>query len=177
MPAAYRHARRRIEAAIVARLTEWRAAGRAALDSLDGGMGAVVTVEHLRKAYGPVVAVDEVSFAVEEGEIFGLLGPNLHHAVPLTYVVRLLQGPWLGDGWGWPMPASWPPGAWSPDCWRRAGSGGSEFEAADAAGSRQTHPLADPPQPWGVADLPAGRASLPFGVPVVLVGEGVVVGA
>ena len=23
------------------------------------------------------------------------------HAVPLTYVVTLLQGPWLGDGWSW----------------------------------------------------------------------------
>jgi len=23
------------------------------------------------------------------------------HAVPLTYVVRLLQGPWLGNGWDW----------------------------------------------------------------------------
>ncbi len=39
-------------------------------------MPAVVTVSNLRKTYGPLVAVDDVSFAVEEGEIFGLLGPN-----------------------------------------------------------------------------------------------------
>lgn len=39
-------------------------------------MPPVVTVANLRKAYGPLVAVDDVSFAVEEGEIFGLLGPN-----------------------------------------------------------------------------------------------------
>ena len=39
-------------------------------------MAAVVEVERLRKAYGSVVAVDEVSLAVEEGEIFGLLGRN-----------------------------------------------------------------------------------------------------
>lgn len=26
---------------------------------------------------------------------------GLRHAVPLTYAVGLLQGPWLGDGWGW----------------------------------------------------------------------------
>ena len=26
---------------------------------------------------------------------------GVSHAVPLTYVVRLLQGPWLGDGWSW----------------------------------------------------------------------------
>ena len=38
--------------------------------------GAAVEVSHLRKTYGPVVAVDDVSFPVREGEIFGVLGPN-----------------------------------------------------------------------------------------------------
>ncbi len=37
---------------------------------------AVLEVAGLRKAYGPVVAVDGVSFAVEAGEIFGIVGPN-----------------------------------------------------------------------------------------------------
>ncbi len=37
---------------------------------------AVIEVEHLHKRYGDTVAVDDVSFAVEEGEIFGVLGPN-----------------------------------------------------------------------------------------------------
>ena len=36
----------------------------------------VVEVDHLRKAYGTTVAVDDVSFSVDEGEIFGILGPN-----------------------------------------------------------------------------------------------------
>jgi ABC-2 type transport system ATP-binding protein len=35
-----------------------------------------VEIAHLRKAYGPVVAVDDVSLSVAEGEIFGILGPN-----------------------------------------------------------------------------------------------------
>jgi ABC-2 type transport system ATP-binding protein len=35
-----------------------------------------VEVAHLRKAYGPTVAVDDVSFSVRAGEIFGILGPN-----------------------------------------------------------------------------------------------------
>jgi ABC-2 type transport system ATP-binding protein len=39
-------------------------------------MAAVVSVENIRKAYGSTVAVDEVSFDVEAGEIFGLIGPN-----------------------------------------------------------------------------------------------------
>jgi ABC-2 type transport system ATP-binding protein len=35
-----------------------------------------VEIEHLRKTYGATVAVDDVSFSVAEGEIFGILGPN-----------------------------------------------------------------------------------------------------
>ena len=36
----------------------------------------VIQVSALRKTYGRVVAVDEVSFEVQRGEIFGLIGPN-----------------------------------------------------------------------------------------------------
>src|SRR5271170_6735958 len=35
-----------------------------------------VEIGHLRKTYGALVAVDDVSFSVAEGEIFGILGPN-----------------------------------------------------------------------------------------------------
>ena len=35
-----------------------------------------VEIAHLRKTYGTLVAVDDVSFSVAEGEIFGILGPN-----------------------------------------------------------------------------------------------------
>ncbi|MFC8363857.1 ABC transporter ATP-binding protein [Streptomyces griseorubiginosus] len=37
---------------------------------------AVIEVSELRKSYGGRAVVDGVSFAVEEGEIFGVLGPN-----------------------------------------------------------------------------------------------------
>ena len=37
---------------------------------------SVIEVEHLSKAYGSTVAVDDISFCVQEGEIFGILGPN-----------------------------------------------------------------------------------------------------
>jgi ABC-2 type transport system ATP-binding protein len=35
-----------------------------------------VEVDHITKKYGDFTAVDDVSFAVEDGQIFGLLGPN-----------------------------------------------------------------------------------------------------
>ena len=36
----------------------------------------VIRVDAIRKTYGRTVAVDEISFEVEPGEIFGLIGPN-----------------------------------------------------------------------------------------------------
>src|ERR1700732_1979125 len=39
-------------------------------------MGSVIQVSKVRKTYGATVAVDEVSFEVQDGEIFGLIGPN-----------------------------------------------------------------------------------------------------
>jgi ABC-2 type transport system ATP-binding protein len=37
---------------------------------------SVLVVEHLRKSFDGHVAVDDVSFTVQRGEVFGLLGPN-----------------------------------------------------------------------------------------------------
>jgi ABC-2 type transport system ATP-binding protein len=36
----------------------------------------MIEVDHLRKSYGPLTAVDDASFTARPGEIFGLLGPN-----------------------------------------------------------------------------------------------------
>jgi ABC-2 type transport system ATP-binding protein len=40
------------------------------------GANAVIRVTGIRKTYGRTVAVDDVSFDVGDGEIFGLIGPN-----------------------------------------------------------------------------------------------------
>ncbi len=37
---------------------------------------SVITVSHLCKRYGTVIAVDNVTFSINEGEIFGIIGPN-----------------------------------------------------------------------------------------------------
>lgn len=36
----------------------------------------MITVEHLSKRYGDVLAVDDLSFTIEDGHIYGFLGPN-----------------------------------------------------------------------------------------------------
>ena len=40
------------------------------------GQQPAVTVTNLVKRYGSLVAVDDVSFSIHEGEIFGIIGPN-----------------------------------------------------------------------------------------------------
>lgn len=49
----------------------------------------VIEVERLHKRYGETVAVEDVSFTVERGEIFGILGPN---GAGKTTTVECLQG-------------------------------------------------------------------------------------
>src|SRR6266568_264925 len=39
-------------------------------------MPPVILVSAIRKTYGSTLAVDDVSFEVNDGEIFGLIGPN-----------------------------------------------------------------------------------------------------
>src|SRR5579859_8186872 len=54
-----------------------------------------ISVEHLQKRYGDVVAVRDVSFEVNSGEIFGILGPN---GSGKTTTVECLQGLRRADG-------------------------------------------------------------------------------
>jgi ABC-2 type transport system ATP-binding protein len=49
----------------------------------------VIQVENLQKSYGPVQALRGVSFAVEQGEVFGLLGPN---GAGKTTTIETLEG-------------------------------------------------------------------------------------
>ncbi|WP_158891216.1 ABC transporter ATP-binding protein [Amycolatopsis anabasis] len=49
----------------------------------------VIEVAHLAKRYGDKVAVDDVSFTVERGEVFGILGPN---GAGKTTTVECLEG-------------------------------------------------------------------------------------
>ena len=56
---------------------------------------SVIEVKNFRKTYGDFVAVDEISFAVEQGEIFSLLGPN---GAGKTSTLESLEGLRAPDG-------------------------------------------------------------------------------
>jgi ABC-2 type transport system ATP-binding protein len=49
----------------------------------------VIHVEHLRKTYGSITAVDDVTFDVQPGEIFGIIGPN---GAGKTTIIEILAG-------------------------------------------------------------------------------------
>src|SRR6266508_2426428 len=50
---------------------------------------AVITVEGLTKRFGDVVAVDDLSFEVDQGTVVGFLGPN---GAGKTTTLRMLLG-------------------------------------------------------------------------------------
>ena len=54
-----------------------------------------VVVEHIRKYFGSQCAVDDVSFTVNSGEIFGLLGPN---GAGKTTTIRIMLDIYQADG-------------------------------------------------------------------------------
>ncbi|HVH58859.1 MAG TPA: ABC transporter ATP-binding protein [Candidatus Sulfotelmatobacter sp.] len=52
-------------------------------------IGAAISAEHLVRRFGNFTAVNDVSFRVEKGEIFGFLGPN---GSGKTTVIKMLTG-------------------------------------------------------------------------------------
>jgi len=52
-------------------------------------MKTVIAAQHLRKRFGPLVAVDDLSFSVVGGECFGILGPN---GAGKTSTIRMVYG-------------------------------------------------------------------------------------
>jgi ABC-type multidrug transport system ATPase subunit len=57
--------------------------------STQNGDGPAISAEHLVRRFGKFTAVNDVSFRVEKGEIFGFLGPN---GSGKTTVIKLLTG-------------------------------------------------------------------------------------
>src|ERR1700758_5293395 len=60
-------------------------------------MPATISVRDLRKSYGRVVAVDGVTFEVEQGEFFGILGPNGAGKTTTLEIIEGLREPDSGE--------------------------------------------------------------------------------
>ena len=58
---------------------------------------SVIAVEHLHMAYGSTVAVDDVSFTVRDGEIFGILGRNGAGKTTTVECITGLRRPGRGE--------------------------------------------------------------------------------
>ena len=52
-------------------------------------MREVVTLDRISKRFGETAVIDELSFSVQEGEIFGFLGPN---GAGKTTLVNIITG-------------------------------------------------------------------------------------
>jgi ABC-2 type transport system ATP-binding protein len=59
--------------------------------------GTAIRVSAIRKTYGRTIAVDDVSFDVRSGEIFGLIGPNGAGKTTTMECVEGLRTPERGD--------------------------------------------------------------------------------
>ena len=51
--------------------------------------GPIIKIDHVSRAFGDIIAVNDVSFTVRRGEVFGLLGPN---GAGKTTTFRMLCG-------------------------------------------------------------------------------------
>ena len=58
-------------------------------------MDPILSLQHLKKYYSDQKAVDDISFDIKEGSIFGLLGPN---GAGKTTLLRMITGIFYPDG-------------------------------------------------------------------------------
>jgi ABC-2 type transport system ATP-binding protein len=54
-------------------------------------MGQAIEVEHLTKTYGDVTAVDDISFTVDEGDVFAFLGPNGAGKTTTVEIIEMIR--------------------------------------------------------------------------------------
>ena len=64
---------------------------------IPSAMEAVIEVNNLVKRYGSITAVDDISFRVYSGEIFGILGPNGAGKTTTMEIIEGLQKPTSGS--------------------------------------------------------------------------------
>ena len=58
---------------------------------------SLLELEHVTLKFGGVVAVDDVSFSVEAGEVFSLIGPNGAGKSTIFNLISRFYEPFAGD--------------------------------------------------------------------------------
>ena len=71
---------------------------QSAADAASSNIEEVITVNHLVKAFGDFRAVDDISFSVHRGEIFGFLGANGAGKTTAMHMLTGLNKPTSGTG-------------------------------------------------------------------------------
>lgn len=60
-------------------------------------MAVPLKIDHLTKHYGSLCAVDDLSFDIQKGEVFGLLGPNGAGKTSIISIITTLEEPTAGS--------------------------------------------------------------------------------
>jgi ABC-type polysaccharide/polyol phosphate transport system ATPase subunit len=59
--------------------------------------GKVIEVFNLKKAYGDLIAVNDISFSINKGEIFAFLGPNGAGKTTTVEMIESIRQPTSGE--------------------------------------------------------------------------------
>jgi ABC-2 type transport system ATP-binding protein len=70
--------------------------GRITIPSNEQNGNVAIEVSHLKKVYGDLVAVNDISFAVKKGEIFAFLGPNGAGKTTTVEMIESIRQPTAG---------------------------------------------------------------------------------
>jgi ABC-2 type transport system ATP-binding protein len=62
-------------------------------------MAPIIEIQHLRKTYGKLTAVGDLSLTVESGAIFGFVGPNGAGKTSTMRILTTLMAPTSGEAW------------------------------------------------------------------------------
>ena len=71
--------------------------GRLTMPMLSQGNGYAIEVSHLKKVYGDLIAVNDISFAVKTGEVFAFLGPNGAGKTTTVEMIESIRQPTAGS--------------------------------------------------------------------------------
>ena len=70
--------------------------GRVTLPAITQKNGFAIEVSHLKKVYGDLIAVNDISFNVKKGEVFAFLGPNGAGKTTTVEMIESIRQPTAG---------------------------------------------------------------------------------